>query len=508
MMKKGKYVLSLDEGTTSARAIIFDYSGNIVALGRSGFEQYYPNPGWVEHDPREILNAQRRAIKEAVKRSEIEIDQIESIGITNQRETVVIWDKKSGNPLHNAIVWQDRRTSDYVDELNSEYGDLIKFKTGLIPDSYFSGPKIRWLIENEEKIEGKVESGEALCGTIDSYLIYRLTGGEVHVSDYSNASRTMLFDIRELKWDEDLLDIQGVPEDILPEPRESSEVYGYTDDDILGAEIPISSSVGDQQAALFGQACYEPGMVKNTCGTGSFILMNTGEKLQESENLLTTVAWGLDGKIEYALEGSVFIAGAGVDWLKNSLEIIDQPSDVEPLARSIASNQGVYLVPAFVGLGAPYWDQYARGIITGITRDTGRGHLARASLEAIGYFTRDVLEEMEREGTPVEEIRVDGGVAQNEFLMQFLADITDGRVLRPKVLETTAQGAAYLSGLAVDFWDNQREVAELWRKDSEYEPVMDDDKRESLYGGWKKAVEKSLGWRKELESVGLDWEEI
>lgn len=508
MKKDGKYVMALDEGTTSAKAIIVDENSDIKGFGQEEFQQYYPKPGWVEHDPNEIWGAQKRAIKTALDKAGLEPTDIVSIGITNQRETTALWDKNSGNPIHRAIVWQDRRTAGRVDDLDEKYGGLIRKRTGLVPDAYFSGPKISWLIENIRGLKKRIKNGEVLFGNIDSYLIYRLTGGEVHVSDFSNASRTMIFDIHKLNWNDELLEILKIPKNILPQPVESSKIYGLTDEDEFGAEVPISGSAGDQQAALFGQTCFEPGMVKNTCGTGSFVLMNTGKKPCESENLLTTIAWSIKGEVNYALEGSVFIAGAGIEWLKESLELIKSAEEAEPLAESLPTNEGVYLVPAFVGLGAPYWDQYARGTIVGITRGTKRAHLARSALEAIGYFTKDVLDEMERDsGIDVREIRVDGGAAKNDFLMKFQSDISGDRVIRPKVLETTALGAAYLSGLAIDYWENMGELTDMWKKDREYEPDMEEGERKMLHSGWKRAVEKSLGWAKELGEVGWKLED-
>lgn len=507
MEKSEKYLMALDEGTTSTRAVILDEKGKFQGEGRCAFEQHYPNPGWVEHDPNEIWTAQKKSIKSALDQAGIEPKEIDTIGISNQRETTLVWDKDSGEPLYRAIVWQDRRTAEIVETLDEEYGDLINKKTGLIPDAYFSGSKIKWLLDNEPDIRKKTEKGEAIFGTMDSYLIFRLTGGKTHLSDYTNTSRTMLFNIESLEWDSELLEIFDIPETILPEPVSSSEIYGYTNEKTFGAEVPISGSAGDQQSALFGQACFEPGMVKNTCGTGSFILMNTGNHAYKSEKLLTTIAWGLDDEIEYALEGSIFIAGAGIQWLRDSLELIEDFEEVESLAKSLDGNDGVYLVPAFVGLGAPYWDPYARGILVGLTRGTGKAHLARAALEAIGYFTREVLDEME-ESTDfsVKEIRVDGGAAKNDFLMNFQSDITSNEVLRPKTVETTALGAAFLSGLSVDIWDNKEDIKEMWSLDRKYEPKMSEEKREALYRGWKKAVRKSLGWEKDLKEAGLNLE--
>ena len=487
-----KFVLSLDEGTTSARAILFDRESNVLGLGQYEFPQHYPKPGWVEHDPEEIWEAQLRAIRTAIKSAKIEPVQITAIGVTNQRETTIVWDK-SGRPLYNAIVWQCRRTAEMVEEIKREYGSLIKEKTGLVPDAYFSASKLRWFLDNVPGLREKAERGEVLFGTVDTFLIYRLTGE--HVTDYSNASRTMLFNIKKLEWDDELLELFDIPEGVLPEVKESSEVYGYTKRELLGAEIPVSGDAGDQQAALFGQAAFEAGMVKATYGTGSFILANTGKTVRYSDNLLTTIAWGLNGRVTYALEGSIFITGAAVQWLRDGIRIIKHASETEELARKLESNEGVYFVPAFVGLGAPYWDQFARGLIIGITRGTGREHLARATLEAIAYLTRDVIEEMERL-VGIKELRVDGGATANNFLMQFQADILNRKVIRPVVKETTALGAAYLAGLAVGYWTDVKEIEDLWRAERIFEPSMDGKTREKLYHGWKEAVKRAMGWAK------------
>lgn len=487
-----RYILSLDEGTTSARAIIFDRNSEVLGVGQYEFPQYYPKPGWVEHNPGKIWDAQLRAIKTAIERANVEPGQIAAIGITNQRETTMIWDKR-GKPLHNAIVWQCRRTAEMIEEIKLEYGDVIKEKTGLIPDAYFSASKLKWLLDNVPGLREKAEKGEVLFGTVDTFLIYLLTGE--HVTDYSNASRTMLFNIKKLEWDDELLEIFGIPEGVLPEVRGSSEIYGYTKKDLLGAEILVSGDAGDQQAALFGQAAFETGMVKTTYGTGNFILANTGKMLLYSDNLLTTIAWGLKGKVSYALEGSIFITGAAVQWLRDGIKVIKRAPDTEELAASLESNEGVYFVPAFVGLGAPYWDQFARGLIIGITRGTGREHLARATLEAIAYLTRDVVEEMERL-VSIKELRVDGGATANDFLMGFQADILNRRVVRPVVKETTALGAAYLAGLAVDYWESLSEIKNLWRAERVFEPKMDKETRDRLYHGWKEAVNRAMGWAK------------
>ncbi|MFA4661458.1 glycerol kinase GlpK [Pyrococcus kukulkanii] len=485
-----KAVLALDEGTTSARAILFDKESNVLGIGQFEFPQYYPKPGWVEHNPEEIWEAQVKAIKVAIEKAKLSPNDIVAIGITNQRETTIIWDK-NGKPVYNAIVWQCRRTAEMIEEIKREYGDVIREKTGLVPDAYFSASKIKWLLDNVPGLREKAERGEVYFGTVDTFLIYRLTGE--HVTDYSNASRTMLFNIRKLEWDEDLLEIFDIPLDILPEVRNSSEIYGYTK--ILGREIPVSGDAGDQQAALFGQAGFETGIVKATYGTGNFILVNTGKTVRYSKNLLTTIAWGINGKITYALEGSIFVTGAAVQWLRDGIKIIKHVAETEELARKLESNEGVYFVPAFVGLGAPYWDQFARGLIIGITRGTGREHLARATLEAIAYLTRDVIEEMEKL-VGIKELRVDGGATANDFLMQFQADILNRRVVRPVVKETTALGAAYLAGLAVDYWESLDEIRALWKAERVFEPEMDEETRERLYKGWKEAVRRAMEWAK------------
>jgi len=493
------YILTLDEGTTSAKSFVIDKMGDVVGKGQNSFQQYFPNSGWVEHDPEEIWEMQLKSCKEALVDAGITVEEISAIGVTNQRETTVLWDKETGIPVHNAIVWQDRRTSEIVDEIKEEYLDLINEKTGLIPDSYFSAPKIKWLMDNDKGVSDKIEKEELLFGNIDSYLIYKLTGGEIHATDVTNASRTMLFDIEGLEWDEDLLDIFNIPQSILPEVKESSDMFGYTEKGLFGKEIPICGCIGDQQAALFGQSCIEKGMVKNTYGTGSFVLKNTGDEICRSDNLLTTIAWGIGDNVDYALEGSVFIAGAGIEWLKDSLGIIDELDETERLAKSVDDDENIYFVPAFVGLGAPYWDQYARGTIVGMTRGTDRSHLAKAALEAMGYLSEDVLKEMEKEsGIDVKEIRVDGGAAQNDYLMQFQADISDKRVLRPRNLETTALGAAYMAGLEIDFWRDKKELEDLCETDEVFKPKMKEEKRDRLYKGWKKAVDKSLRWSKDI----------
>lgn len=491
----GSYILSLDEGTTSARALLIDRGSTILSVGQHEFPQHFPRPGWVEHDPKAIWDAQRRAYTDALNSARVEPSQVAAIGITNQRETTILWDRSTGEPVHNAIVWQCRRTADHAEKLKARHGEMIKSKTGLVPDAYFSGPKITWLLDNVPGLRRKATRGEVAFGTVDSYLISKLTGGNVHTIDYSNASRTMLFNIHTLDWDPELLEAMDIPEEILPQPRSSSEIYGYTDPQVFGATVPISGDIGDQQAALFGHGAYEAGMAKCTYGTGNFLLMNTGKTPRTTQNLLTTIAWGLRGEVTYALEGSVFITGAAVQWLRDSLGIIDELSEAEELARSIKDNGGVYFVPAFVGLGAPYWDQYARGTITGLTRGSGRAHIARATLEAIAYQTRDVSEAMERDsGIEIGELRVDGGATRNSFLMQFQADILRKRIVVPSVLETTALGAAYMAGLAVDYWSDTEELSALRGLDRVYEPKMSAAEGNRLYRTWKSAVERSRGW--------------
>jgi glycerol kinase len=491
----GSHVLTLDEGTSSARALLVDRDSMICSMGRFDFPQYFPRPGWVEHDPEAIWDAQRLAYLDALNSARIEPSQVAAIGITNQRETTILWDRSTGELIYNAIVWQCRRTADHAENLKAQHGEMIKSKTGLIPDAYFSGPKITWLLDNVPGLRGKALRGEVAFGTVDSFLISKLTGGRVHVIDYSNASRTMLFNIHSLDWDLELLEAMDIPEEILPQPRTSSEIYGYTDPEVFGASVPISGDIGDQQAALFGHGAYETGLAKCTYGTGNFLLMNTGKAPYSTENLLTTIAWGLEGEVTYALEGSIFITGAAVQWLKDSLGVITKLSEAEELASSLDDNQGVYFVPAFIGLGAPYWDQYARGTITGLTRGSGRAHIARAALEAIAYLTRDVFEAMERDsGIEIGELRVDGGATRNSFLMQFQADILGKRIVVPSILETTALGAAYMAGLAVGFWSDIEELRALRSLDRVYEPNMSVVEGDHLYGNWKTAVERSREW--------------
>ncbi|MDK2785192.1 MAG: glycerol kinase [Bacillota bacterium] len=492
-----KYVLALDQGTTSSRAIVFDHDGNNVAMVNKEFPQIYPKPGWVEHNPMDIWNSQIEVAKAVIEKAGITAADIAAVGITNQRETTIVWDKATGEPVYNAIVWQCRRTAPICDELKAKgWAEKIREKTGLVVDAYFSGTKIKWILDNVPGVRAKAERGELLFGNVDTWLMWKLSGGKVHATDYSNASRTMLFNIHKLDWDDEILAELGIPRAMLPKPLPSSNVYGYTDKAVFGAEVPIAGDAGDQQAALFGQACYKPGMAKNTYGTGCFMLMNTGEKAVPSKSgLLTTIAWGINGRVEYALEGSIFITGAAVQWLRDELRVIDNSAESEEYARKVPDTGGVYLVPAFVGLGAPYWDMYARGTIVGITRGTKREHIIRATLESICYQTRDVLEAMTSDsGINLTALRVDGGAVANNFLMQFQADILGVPVHRPKVTETTALGAAYLAGLAVGFWASQDEIAANWQIDKEFSPYMSPEQREKLYRGWKRAVERALKW--------------
>lgn len=483
------YILALDQGTTSSRAIVFDRKGNIKAVAQKEFEQIYPQPGWVEHNPQEIWSSQLSVSAEAIVKAGLGAKDIHAIGITNQRETTVVWDKETGLPVHNAIVWQDRRTSDYCDSIRKSHGDIIRNKTGLIIDSYFSATKVRWILENVDGARQKANEGKLLLGTIDSWLIWKLSGGTTHVTDVTNASRTMIYDINTLKWDQELLDLFGIPNSMLPEVKSSSEVYCETAGNILAAKIPIAGIAGDQQAALFGQMCTKVGMVKNTYGTGCFMLMNIGSNPKISaNNLLTTIAWQIDGKVTYALEGSIFIGGAVVQWLRDELGIIKTSGEVEELAAKVDDTGGVYMVPAFAGLGAPHWDQHARGTITGITRGTNSAHFARAALESIAYQTMDVLKSMEADaGTPISELRVDGGATANNLLMQFQADILKSRVIRPKVTEVTALGSAYLAGLATGFWSNIDEISEQWQVDRNFEP-NELENYDELIGGWNRAI--------------------
>jgi glycerol kinase len=485
------YILALDQGTTSSRAILFDKAGLVVSVAQQEFPQIFPRAGWVEHDAEAIWQSQLRVARQALAQARINAGDIAAIGITNQRETTVVWDRKTGKPIANAIVWQCRRTAAMCEKLKAEKFDkVIRKKTGLVTDAYFSGTKVAWLLDNVKGARAKAEKGELAFGTIDSWLIYRLTGGKVHITDVSNASRTMLFDIRKQKWDDEILAKLNIPKSMLPTVKASSEVYGETDAALLGVSVPIAGIAGDQQSALFGQGCFKPGMMKNTYGTGCFLLMNTGNKANISKNgLLTTIGWRTTQETQYALEGSVFVAGSAVQWLRDGLGIIANAADTETLATSVNENLGVYFVPAFVGLGAPYWDQDARGALVGLTRGVTRAHIARAALEAMAYQTRDVVECMQLDsGIKAKELRVDGGATRNNFLCQFQADILGIPVVRPTVTETTALGAAYLAGLAVGYWKSENEIAKQWQVERRFNPKMKPSEREALYQGWKNAV--------------------
>ena len=492
------YILALDQGTTSSRAILFDREGRPAHIAQQEFEQLYPQPGWVEHRPEDIWSSQLNAARRVLAESKARPDQIAAIGITNQRETAIIWDRQTGEPIHNAIVWQCRRTADACDQLRrAGLADEFQQLTGLVLDAYFSGTKVRWLLDHVEGAREMAEQGRLAFGTVDSWLIWKLTGGRVHVTDPSNASRTLLFNIESREWDDSLLEKLNVPRELLPDVAPSSAVVGETDTELFGGAIPIGGNAGDQQAALFGQVCTRPGMSKNTYGTGCFMLLNTGRELVRStKNLLTTIAWQIeDQPVEYALEGSVFIAGAAIQWLRDGLKIINSAEETEPMARAVEDNGGVYFVPAFVGLGAPYWDQYARGTIVGLTRGTTREHIARAALESIAYQSRDVLACMREDaGIKLSELRVDGGAARNDFLMQFQADILGIPVVRPANTETTAAGAAFLAGLAVDFWPSVEGLDEMWQREQTFEPRMEQSRREALVEGWTRAVERASSW--------------
>ncbi|MCH3964355.1 MAG: glycerol kinase GlpK [Clostridium sp.] len=495
-----KYIMALDQGTTSSRCILFNKSGLPVSTSQKEFKQIYPEAGWVEHDPMEIWATQFGVATEALLKANINAEDIEAIGITNQRETTIVWDRRTGLPIYNAIVWQCRRTSDFCDELKAKGLDkIIKEKTGLVLDAYFSATKIKWILDNIPTARREADRGNLIFGNIDTWLIWNLTKGKVHVTDYTNASRTMLFNIHELKWDKDLLDIFGIPESMLPEVKPSSCVYGKTDESLFGVEIQIAGDAGDQQAALFGQTCFKPGMAKNTYGTGCFLLMNTGEKAVESKNgLLTTIAIGIDGKVEYALEGSIFIGGASIQWLRDELRMLKSAPESERYCEAVEDTGGVYLVPAFVGLGAPYWDQYARGIMVGITRGTKKEHFIRATVESLAYQTYDVLKAMEEDSKiELKALKVDGGACANNFLMQFQSDILNVQVDRPEVIETTALGAAYLAGIAAGYWKDRNDVAKNWALSKNFNPVMDEQNRTRLLEGWHDAVKRSMGWAKQ-----------
>ena len=494
--------MALDAGTTSNRCILFDKSGKIISIAQKEFTQYFPQPGWVEHDADEIWSTQLGVAVEAMSKVGASAEDIATIGITNQRETAIVWDKKTGEPVCRAIVWQCRRTAAYCDQLKEQgYIDMIREKTGLIIDAYFSGTKIRWILDHVEGAREKAEKGELLFGTVETWLIWKLTKGRVHVTDYSNASRTMLFNINTLEWDQEILDLLQIPKAMLPEPMPSSCVYGHTDPSYFGGPIPIGGAAGDQQSALFGQVCFHPGAAKNTYGTGCFLLMNTGEKPVFSQNgLVTTIAWGLDGKVEYALEGSIFVAGAAIQWLRDEMRLIDSAADSEYMAGKVKDTNGCYVVPAFTGLGAPHWDPYARGTIVGITRGVNKYHIIRATLESLAYQVNDVLGAMEADsGIPLTSLRVDGGASANDFLMQTQADIIGAPVKRPRCIETTAMGAAYLAGLATGYWKSREEVKENWAIDQVFEPAIDEEERKQKIKGWNKAVRCSYHWAKEEE---------
>ena len=499
-----KYIMALDAGTTSNRCILFDEKGEICSIAQKEFTQYFPKPGWVEHDANEIWSSQLGVAVEAMAKLGIGADDIAAIGITNQRETTIVWDKSTGEPVYNAIVWQCRRTSEYCDTLKDKgLTDKFREKTGLIIDAYFSGTKLKWILDNVDGVRERAEKGELLFGTVETWLIWKLTKGKAHVTDYSNASRTLLFNIKDLTWDKEILEELNIPESMLPEPKPSSCVYGYSDASFFGKEIPIAGAAGDQQAALFGQTCFNPGEAKNTYGTGCFMLMNTGETPVYSKNgLVTTIAWGLDGKVNYALEGSIFVAGASIQWLRDELRIIESATDSEYMAKKVKDTNGCYVVPAFTGLGAPYWDQYARGTIVGLSRGVNKYHIIRATLESIGYQVNDVLHAMKADsGIDLAALKVDGGASANDFLMQFQSDIINAPVKRPSCVETTAMGAAYLAGLAVGYWNSKEDVIKNWAVDKIFSPIMGEDERERKIKGWNKAVKYSFGWAKEEDKA-------
>lgn len=490
------YILSLDQGTTSTRAILFNRSGEIVHSAQREFTQYFPKPGWVEHNANEIWGSVLAVVATCLTEANVKATQIAGIGITNQRETAVVWEKETGKPIYNAVVWQSRQTAEICDELRSAgHAELFRAKTGLLIDAYFSGTKVKWILDHVEGSRERAERGELLFGTIDTWLIWKLSGGKAHVTDYSNASRTLMYNIHELKWDDELLQLLDVPKAMLPEVRPSSEVYAHTAGyHFFGESVPIAGAAGDQQAALFGQACFEKGMAKNTYGTGCFMLLNTGDKAVTSEHgLLTTIAWGIDGKVQYALEGSIFVAGSAIQWLRDGLRLINDAKETEAYATRVTSSDGVYVVPAFVGLGTPYWDSDVRGAVFGLTRGTEKEHFIRATLESLAYQTRDVLTAMEQDsGIEMSALRVDGGAVKNDFLMQFQSDIIQAPVERPEINETTALGAAYLAGLAVGFFENQEQISAHWKMDRRFEMNMAESESEDLYGGWKKAVQATM----------------
>ena len=495
-----QYIMSLDQGTTSSRCIIFDRRGNIRSSAQKEFRQIFPQPGWVEHDALEIWRTTLEVAKNAMEKLGAEAADIAAIGITNQRETTVLWDKETGNPVCNAIVWQCRRTSHIIDQLVSDgYSDLIRSKTGLVPDAYFSGSKIQWILDNVPGARQKAEAGKLLFGTIDTWLIWNLTGGSVHITDYTNASRTMLYNIHDLCWDKELLQLLNIPENILPQVKPSSCVYGKTEFSLLGGEIPIAGAAGDQQCAMFGQCCFEPGQMKNTYGTGCFLLMNTGSTPVTSQNgLVTTIGIGFENRVQYALEGSIFVAGGAIQWLRDQLDVLTTAKESYQYATSVPDTAGAYVVPAFTGLGAPYWKQHARGCVVGLTRGFARAHLIRAALESIAYQTYDICKAMEQDsGIPITALKVDGGACANDFLMQFQSDILDCQVQRPNCIETTALGAAYLAGLAVGFWESLEDIRSNWAIDRVFTPAMEEKTRQKLLTGWQKAVQCAISWGEE-----------
>lgn len=497
-----KYVMALDAGTTSNRCILFNEKGEICSMAQKEFTQYFPKPGWVEHDPGEIWSTQLAVARQAMNEIHASASDIAAIGITNQRETAIVWDKNTGKPVYNAIVWQCRRTSEYCDSLKEKgLTEMFQKKTGLVIDAYFSGTKVKWILDHVEGARERANRGELLFGTVETWLIWKLTKGAVHVTDYSNASRTMLFNINTLKWDDEILKELDIPKSMLPQAKPSSEIYGETDPSFFGGRIPIAGAAGDQQAALFGQTCFEKGEAKNTYGTGCFLLMNTGETPVFSKNgLVTTIAWGIDGTVHYALEGSVFVAGAAIQWLRDELRLIDSASDTEYLAQKVEDSNGCYVVPAFTGLGAPYWDQYARGTIVGLTRGVNKDHIIRATLESLAYQVNDVLEAMKADsGILLSALKVDGGASANNFWMQAQADVSQAPVHRPNCVETTAMGAAYLAGLAVGYWKDKEDVKKNWTIDRIFQPQIAKETRQKMLSGWKKAVRYAHGWAKEEE---------
>lgn len=492
-----KYIMALDAGTTSNRCILFNKKGEICSVAQKEFTQIFPKPGWVEHNAKEIWSTIMGVAVESMSNLDIGADDVAGIGITNQRETTVVWDKNTGEPIYNAIVWQCRRTSKFCDELKQAgYEDMVKEKTGLLIDAYFSATKLKWILDNVEGAREKANKGELLFGTIDTWIIWRLTNGKVHVTDYSNASRTMLYNINTLEWDKEILELLDIPANMLPEVKPSSEIYGYSDSNYLGGPIPISGAAGDQQASLFGQTCFQKGDAKNTYGTGAFLLMNTGEKpVYSTHGLVTTIAWGLDGKVNYALEGSIFVAGSAIQWLRDELRILDSAADSEYMATRVPDTNDCYVVPVFTGLGAPYWDQYARGAIVGITRGVNKYHIIRATVESLAYLSYDVLEVMEKDsGAKMKTLKVDGGASQNDFLMQFQADLLNVQVQRPKFVETTALGAAYLAGLAVGYWKNLDDIKQNWELSKEFTPSLSEEEIQNKIKRWRKAVTYSLSW--------------